>query len=136
MSFFSLTKKADYGLVLVCELAKAGRGSVVSTELLSRTKKLPKPFLAGIGKDLVREKIIGSKEGKNGGYFLMRDPESIKVLEVIEAIEGKIKPVACVVEDHGCPVEDSCIQRSFMLKFTLEIEQMMSRYMISNLINS
>lgn len=136
MAFFTLTKKADYGLVLMSELAKAGEGVVVSTQMLSKTKHLPKPFLAGIGKDLVGAEIIGSKEGKNGGYFLKGEPENVKILDVIEAIEGKVKPVACVIEDHNCPVEEVCHQKKFMTRLALEITQMLDQYTVSDLIKS
>lgn len=135
MSFFTLTKKADYGLVLVSELAKAGRNVIVSTKMLAENKKLPKPFLASIGKDLAGAKIIGSKEGKNGGYFLKSDPRKLKVVDVIEAVEGKIRPVTCLSEDHGCPVEEACTQKNFMTKMALEMQGVISRYTVIDLIS-
>ncbi len=134
MAFFTLTKRVDYGLVLVSELAKAGKGAVVSTKNLAKNKNLPKAFLASIGKDLVGAGIIGSKEGKNGGYFLKDDPTHLKVIDIIEAIEGKLKPVTCVVEDHSCPVEEVCTHKGFMLRLSGEIEEMLSKYTVVDLL--
>ncbi len=133
MAFFTLTKKSDYGLLLVAELARLGRGEVLSTQKLARERGLPKAFLASIGKDLVGAGIIKSKEGKNGGYYLDEDPKEIGLVKVIEAIEGKLRPVTCVIEHHNCPVEEVCIQKDFMVSLADEVSHLLSKYTVADL---
>jgi Rrf2 family protein len=49
---------------------------------------MPERFLLQILRNLVTHGILRSTRGVEGGYALMRPPEQISLLEVIEAIEG------------------------------------------------
>jgi Rrf2 family protein len=56
--------------------------------------------------------IVGSKKGKNGGFYLARRPSQIKLIEIVEAIDGLGVFDSCVLgfpncsSDHPCPVHD------------------------------
>ena len=49
---------------------------------------MPERFLLQILRNLVNHGILQSTRGVDGGYALLRRPEEISVLDVIEAIEG------------------------------------------------
>ncbi len=134
MALLSFTKKADYGLVILTALAEKGKGVKVSLGDLVAAKKVPKAFGAQIGRALVEAGIIGSKEGRGGGYFLAKDPEKISLKKVLTAIEGEVAIVACAIHGHRCPMEKVCSQRGFMQKFTKEIEGILESYKVSDLI--
>lgn len=126
---FTLTKRADYGLSLLSVLAEKGRvGRVNLTELSEMG--LPRAFMAKIASSLVEAGILNSKEGKGGGYGLNYEPEEIMLLEALEAIEGEVEPVAC----GGCPAEDACGQKSFMDRLTEQINEMLKKYTLADLI--
>ncbi len=135
MSLFNVTKKADYGLLMLAALAQKGRGQTVSIRELVETYGLPKAFTAQIGKALVEAGIVGSQEGRHGGYFLLYDPSEVEVKEALEAIEGEVSPVVCVTQPGVCPVESYCSQRSFMSRFTAQVEKMLSDYTLADLIS-
>lgn len=128
-SMFALTKKSDYGLALLSTLATKGRGGRVSLTDLSGLG-MPKAFMAKIAKDLVEAGIINSKEGKGGGYALNYKPEEVQVKEALEAIEGEVEPTVCA----GCPVEDDCSQISFMDRLTGDIEGVLAKYTLADLV--
>ncbi|NQS89366.1 Rrf2 family transcriptional regulator, partial [Patescibacteria group bacterium] len=94
MSLFKLTKRADYALALLAMLAKRPKGEKVS---LSEMKSLgmPRAFMAQIAKDLVTGGVLISKEGKGGGYSLLKEPGEISVKEALEVLEGEVLPVDC-----------------------------------------
>ena len=69
MSLLGLSKKSDYGLAMLVMLAKRGVGEVVSTAEMVEEKELPRAFISQIAKEFIRVGIVGSKEGKGGGYF-------------------------------------------------------------------
>lgn len=51
---------------------------------------MPERFLLQILRSLVTHGILQSTRGVEGGYRLVRAPEEISVLDIIEAIEGPI----------------------------------------------
>lgn len=126
---FTLTKKADYGLALLSILAQRGKGGRVSLKELSELG-LPRAFMAKIAISLVEAGILNSKEGKGGGFSLNYEPKEVQVREALEAIEGEVSPVAC----EGCPVDGCCGEQSFMDRLTVEIENLLEKYTLEDLI--
>lgn len=126
---FTLTKKADYGMALLSVLAQKGRGGRVSLTDLSELG-MPRAFMAKIAGSLVEAGILNSKEGKGGGFSLNYDPKEIQIKEALEAIEGEVEPVCC----GGCPVEGDCGQQDFMGRLTSEIEGLLEKYTLEDLI--
>lgn len=51
---------------------------------------MPERFLLQILRNLVTHGILRSTRGVDGGYSLVRQPDDISLLEIIEAIEGPI----------------------------------------------
>jgi Rrf2 family protein len=133
MATFNLTKKADYGLSMLSLLAARGKGGRVSLTELAQ-KGLPKAFMAQIANRMVQSGFLNSKEGRGGGYGLTEDPRSIKLRQVLEAIDGDLAPVTCVSRIGTCAIEDHCWQKGFMLRFTYEMGKMMEKYTVADLI--
>lgn len=126
---FTLTKKADYGMALLSILAQKGRLGRVSLAELSEMG-MPRAFMGKIAGALVEAGILNSKEGKGGGFSLNYDPKEVQILEALEAIEGEVEPVSC----DGCPVEGGCGQQGFMDRLTSDINQMLAKYTLEDLI--
>ena len=134
MSSFRFRKKTEYGLMMMALLVQAGEGKLVSVNTMQE-HGLPRSFLVKIARDLVRAKLIQAKEGRGGGYSLTRDPAKVNLVEVVEAIEGQIATVPCLV--HGakrCPLADSCPHRTMMGKLTEEINDVFSRYTLAEFV--
>ncbi|WP_456272470.1 RrF2 family transcriptional regulator [Bacillus sp. AK031] len=49
-------------------------------------------FLRKILRHLVKEELIQAKEGRDGGYFLVKDPEDIKLSDVYDAMKSETFP--------------------------------------------
>lgn len=128
-SMFELTKKADYGMMLLATLAERGRGGRVSLTELA-TLGMPRAFVAKIATGLIEAGIINSREGKGGGYALNYDPNEIQLKEALEAIEGVVEPVKC----EGCPASGGCCQSGFMDRLTAEINGVLDKYTVADLV--
>ena len=86
-------------LGLMC-LARRPVGAVVMIDEVSREEHIPKSFAAKIFQSLGKAKLVKSSRGTGGGFILMKKPAEITVLEVIEAIEGKIAFQRCLSEEE------------------------------------
>lgn len=133
MATFNLTKKADYGLSMLSLLAAKGKDGRVNLTELSR-KGLPKAFMAQIANKMVQAGFLASKEGRGGGYGLIKDPQNIGLKAVLEAIDGDLAPVSCVNKPGMCMIEDHCWQKGFMLRFSYEMGKMIEKYTVADLI--
>ena len=81
-----------------------GKGAILISEIAA-AEKIPQRFLETILLDLKNLGILGSKLGKNGGYFLLKNPKEISMADVIRHFEGTIALVYCVSEKAYQPCE-------------------------------
>ena len=56
---------------------------------------IPKKFLEAILLELRKQHILGSKQGINGGYYLMKSASSISLTEIIRLMDGPIALIPC-----------------------------------------
>ncbi|MEA2178987.1 MAG: Rrf2 family transcriptional regulator, cysteine metabolism repressor [Solirubrobacteraceae bacterium] len=98
------TTKAEYGVRLLVELGRAraegGPQMPVSLKAIAERDNLPLAYLERIVALLRRAGLVESTRGAHGGYRLARDPETLKMDEVIIALEGVVAPMECFVDDH------------------------------------
>ena len=80
----------------------------VATREIADQEGIPASFLAKIISQLTQDEILDTFRGAKGGVFLAKKPEEISLLEVVEAIDGKILLNECVANAGKCPMEDDC----------------------------
>jgi Rrf2 family protein len=100
-----LTRQADYAVRAILYLANAGNNRRSSTSDIAEHQVIPLSFLAKIIAQLSIAGILQTKRGAHGGVLLAREPASITLLEVVEAIDGPIRLNVCVVADYECNVQ-------------------------------
>ncbi len=103
-----LTREADYGIRSVLYLARQPFKKVSFVNEISEEYKIPRSFLAKILQKLVKAKIVRSYRGVKGGFSLTRPSRDITVLEVLEAIEGKLALNICVSDKKKCTFSKHC----------------------------
>ena len=91
---FSLSKKADYGLIALKHLAQHADASISAREI-AQEYRIPAELLAKVLQRLARKGLLVSQQGTRGGYVLARDPAAISIVDVIEAIDGPIGITPC-----------------------------------------
>lgn len=108
----SLTRKADYALVALAELARRGPGRV-SARKIAQGVRVPLPVLTNILHQLLHQGLVTSSRGAQGGYCLSRKADEINLAEVIDAIGGPVRLTMCCstagpVEDDVCDLSNTC----------------------------
>ncbi|MBF8150195.1 Rrf2 family transcriptional regulator [Winogradskyella sp. F6397] len=124
-----LSKKTKYGIKALVHLARLEDRSPVQISTISKTENISQKFLESILLTLRKNGILGSKKGKGGGYYLLKDPKEIPMTTVMRLLEGPIAMVPCVSLNFyekcaDCKDEDACAVNKLMLKVrdnTLEI---------------
>src|SRR4030095_3073839 len=103
---FSLSKKADYGLIALKHLARNTAESVSAREI-AKADRIPAELLAKILQRLARKGLLVSQQGTHGGYVLARDPSKSSSVDVIEALDGPIGITPCE-RGSSCEQLDRC----------------------------
>jgi Rrf2 family transcriptional regulator, cysteine metabolism repressor len=85
----SVTSKSRYAVVAMAELARSGDRPVPIAQIAER-RGIPVQFLEQLFSTLRRDGLLHSQRGVKGGYTLARSPEEINVLEVVQALDGRL----------------------------------------------
>jgi len=111
------TKKTDYALRTMQLLArqwygadceKTGDPRPVPVQQISDQCRLSFRFLHGIVSKLSKARLLRTLPGPKGGIMLARDPETISILELVEAVEGPINLMDCLRHPGQCDVSQGC----------------------------
>lgn len=131
-----LSKKTKYGLKALIYIAKHSGPEPVLISEISDSERIPKKFLEAILLDLKKFGILGSKKGKGGGYYLMKDPREITTATLIRVLDGPLAMLPCVSLNYyercdDCPDEQTCSLNKFLAQVrdnTLSLLQQRSLY--------
>jgi Rrf2 family transcriptional regulator, cysteine metabolism repressor len=85
----SVTAKSRYAVLGLAELARSGEGPVPISVVAER-REIPVQFLEQLFSTLRRAGLLSSQRGVKGGFRLARPADRITVLEVVQALDGRI----------------------------------------------
>ncbi len=129
-----ISTKGRYGLRALVDLAIHGKnGLPVLLSDIAKRQDISDKYLEQIAAQLHNAGIVRTVRGRKGGYLLGRPEETIKVSEIIEALEGPICVVDCVDEPQGCPKSTACSTREVWTILTNKIEEVLSSYTLGDL---
>jgi Rrf2 family protein len=116
-----ISKKTKYGIKALTYLAKQEDRVPVSIATISKSENISLKFLESILLTLRKNGFLGSKKGKGGGYYLLKEPEDIQMTSVMRVLEGPIAMVSCVSLNFyekcaDCPHENACAVHNLMIQ--------------------
>jgi len=116
-----ISKKTKYGLKALTYLARQENNQPVQIGVISKSENISQKFLESILLTLKKNGFLGSKKGKGGGYYLLKDPKDIKMSAIMRILEGPIAMVPCVSLNFyetcdDCPDEKACAVHKLMIE--------------------
>ena len=90
-----LTSKGRYAVMALADLAKNNAKQPTSLTEISLRQGISLSFLEQLFLRLKKNDLVQSARGPNGGYFLSKNPEEIRLSSIINAVDEKIKTVKC-----------------------------------------
>ncbi len=103
-----LTRAADYGVRVMIYLAVPGAETRISLTDLAAATNAPDSFLSKVMQALSRAGLISSRRGQSGGFRISARGRAASMLEVIEAVDGKICLNTCLIAGKSCSRKHSC----------------------------
>jgi len=107
-----LSRMADYGVVVMTQLAREPGVTQTASELAAATA-LPVPTVSKLLKLMANAALLESHRGTKGGYSLTRTAADVTMADIIGAVDGPIALTECVGTDGTiCEIEALCPTRT------------------------
>jgi Rrf2 family protein len=119
-----ITRRTDYAIRILMELARVG-GGPVSIRTLATSQGVPYAFARGIQHDLAAAGLIESRRGVTGGAVLARDPEDVSLLDVVRATQTSESCAVCTRDPRWCDRMGGCSVHAVWR----EADEMMAGYL-------
>ena len=132
-----LTTKGRYAVMALADLARFNLVGPVSLRDISLRQGISILYLEQIFLKLKNKNIVQSVRGKNGGYNLIKEPSKIKIAEIFNAVDERIKTLNCNKHSKkSCNGKSTkCITHNLWDELELYINNFFENKKLSDLIN-
>ena len=98
-----LTSKGRYAVMALVDLARFNNINPVSLRDISLRQGISLDYLEQIFSKLRKKELVQSVRGTQGGYVLNKDAKEIKLTNIFDAVDEKVKTVQCKKDSkRGC----------------------------------
>ena len=132
-----LSQKTRYTIRALQHLSDAWRQGPVRLDAIATAQNIPRKFLTVILSEMVREGLVISHRGREGGYELALAPVDIRYGDIIRLTRGSLALVPCAARnahEHcaNCLPEAECRLRGLMLTLRDEMAAMLDRISLAD----
>jgi len=103
-----ITREYDFAIRICSFLAGSYKKNTVSLSKISKALYISRPFATKIVYQLRKKRILGSVQGRNGGIFLLKDPQKLSVLDILNAMDFNSTLNDCIRNSEICPLLGNC----------------------------
>ena len=116
------------------ELALNECGKPLGVAEIARRQRIPERFLEQIFGELRRANIVESRRGARGGFCFAMPTEEISVLDIVEILDGEVRPARCSA-GGTCYIADAplCATSKVWDEAREALEDVFGRYSIAQL---
>src|SRR5919199_4021291 len=129
-----LTQKSKYAVRALVELALNEDDSPLGVAEIARRQYIPERFLEQIFGELRRANVLKSRRGGHGGSRFAMPTEEVSVLDVVEILDGEVRPARCSA-GGVCYIADAplCATSRVWDEARVALEGVFGRYSIARL---
>ena len=132
-----LSQKTRYTIRALQHLADKWQQGSVRLDAIAEAQNIPRKFLTVILSEMVREGLVISHRGREGGYELALAPVDIRYGDIIRITRGSLALVPCAsryAHEHcaNCLPEVECRLRGLMLALRDEMAAMLDRLTLAD----
>ena len=133
-----LTSKGRYAVMALADIAKFEDGSPVSLRDISLRQGISLLYLEQLFSKLKKDNIVKSIRGVNGGYTLTKNPDEIKLSNILSAVKEEVKTVQCKKESKkSCNGSSAkCITHNLWDELETHIQHFFNKKNLGDLIRS
>ena len=131
-----LTTKGRYAVAAVLDLAlHSQRNAAVSLQDISGRQDIPVSYLGKLFVQLRQQGLVNSQRGPGGGYVLAKDPVSISLTDIIDAVGEQVDTVRCGGKSN-CQNHQQCLTHSLWAELGNKIREVLASVSLEQMINN
>lgn len=111
-----ITKKAEYAVIILAELASRPEGAIVTSKEIAEKRLISVNLVVQLLSLLKEAGWTSGTRGPSGGIRLVADPSKITLKDVIEKVDGPIGITRCLFNDKPCGDRTHCSLRGIWSK--------------------
>ena len=94
-----ISTRGRYALRVIIDLAEHNSGAYIPLKEIAKRQDISQKYMETIMAELSKNGLVDGLHGKGGGYRLKKEPDNIRVGDVLRLTEGELAPVACLAKD-------------------------------------
>lgn len=107
-----VSAKARYALRILLDVAAHASSETPRTgAAIAKAQQISEKFLSRIVVTLRERGMLRSVRGNVGGFQLAMSPDDIRLLDVVEAVQGPLAILDCLAPGAACPRQATCLAR-------------------------
>jgi len=128
-----ITRATEYAIRALLYLSKQPKGEIVLKKDICASQDITPAFLTKILQPLIKQGIVGSQRGVGGGFYLIRDPGEVTLLDVLMAEEGPLYLNHCIAQKGTCERDIFCPVHGAWHEIRSELMDTLRKYSFSDL---
>jgi len=129
-----LQARIRYAVRILVEIGKCP-DKLLSLPIVEEKQNISAKYARQILQPLEDKKIVGSRRGKKGGYFLKKKASDISLMDVIAILSENVKIAPCLERPGSCEREAVCGARPKWTELQSMIEHFFRKTSIQDLID-
>jgi len=131
-----ISTKGRYGLRILIDLAMHDPGKPRMLKDIAKSQQISEKYISRLVIGLRKAKMVKSVRGVNGGFLLAKTPESITLLEILEAMEGPLSIVDCVTKPDKCNRHSLCPARTIWCQLNDGLRELTRKITLDNILDA
>lgn len=128
------SKACEYGIRAVIYIwSQNDKGKKLGIKDICKEIDAPEFFTAKILQSLVKQGIISSTKGPNGGFFIEKEQEELALIDLVIAIDGDQIFEGCGLGLKVCSEENPCPIHYQFKSIRTQLKTMLSRTSVRDL---
>lgn len=126
-----LSRTITYAIRATLELADAAPNCPIACSELASRGNMPPRFLVQILRSLVSQGVLCSTQGMAGGYSLARPPNTVTLLDIVQAFENPLRAMVPELPGVSAHVRERLVD--CVLKTSAAASQVMNALTLADL---
>lgn len=130
-----INTRVRYAIRMMADIAvNGGDGTPVPLKDVAARQHLSRLYLSQLAAPLRNALLLKSVWGNKGGYALGRSAPDISLLEIIQAVDGPVGLLDCVLEPKSCDRAGFCECIDVWRDINRTVTEILERYTLQDLI--
>jgi len=130
-----INTRVRYAVRMMADIAAHSAKGPVPLREVSERQGISRLYLSQLAAPLRNSGLLRSVWGNKGGYLPTRPPSEITLLEIIEAVDGPVAVLDCVVDAGFCDRAPECAPLSVWRDINAAIIRILEQYTLEDLVH-